>query len=636
MLPSPRALHPATQLRWMKTLLLPCTMAALCAVRSAESADDAWVEIKSAHFQVVSNASEGSTRTLTWQLEQIRGVIATLWPWARVDLSRPLGVIAVKDEGSMRALAPAYWEKGGDVRPVSVLVTGADWPYLAIRADVRGDDRNTLNPHITAYYSYVSLVLQLSVARDLPLWLGRGLAGVLSNTVVRDNFILLGPAIPWHLQRMRSGSRLSLNELVAVTRASPQYTQGDRLLAFDAQSWAFVHYLMFGHEGSQRRQLDQLLALIAQGADPAVALKEAFGPIEAFEGPLNVYVNQTLFPYARAALDVSVKREVFNVRPLPSAEAAAARAAFHVAMRRPVEARTLISDARKADPSAAASYVTEGLLLDSEGKKDEARTAYAKAVDRGSTNAYGYYRLASLDARRNPDRDTLLQMEKNLKRAVELNDRLAPAYAYLAEVRTALDAKTDGALPLARRAIALEPAEPGHHLVAARVLWRRGNYDDARKEAQTGLSLSRTDQERDAAQQVMKGIDAASVRPNEPKAATPGAPGQGSFGPEIQFDTRGVEFGPWIRLFIAQVKRKWFIPEAAGSMKGHVVITFNVHKDGTITDVEIRTPSAVAAFSNAARDAIMTSNPVPPLPPEYPDEKAFFTVTFYYNELPPR
>ena len=45
------------------------------------------------------------------------------------------------------------------------------------------------------------------------------------------------------------------------------------------------------------------------------------------------------------------------------------------------------------------------------------------------------------------------------------------------------------------------------------------------------------------------------------------------FGPAIQFDTKGVEFGPWIRRFIAQVKRNWFIPYAAMSMKGHVVVT---------------------------------------------------------------
>ena len=108
----------------------------------------------------------------------------------------------------------------------------------------------------------------------------------------------------------------------------------------------------------------------------------------------------------------------------------------------------------------------------------------------------------------------------------------------------------------------------------------------------------------------------------------------GQFGPEIQFDTKGVEFGPWIRRFIAQVKRNWFIPYAAMSMKGHTVITFNVHKDGSITDISVLGPSAVDAFNNAAVGALSGSNPTQPLPPEYPTDKAFFTVTFFYNEAP--
>jgi TonB family protein len=110
----------------------------------------------------------------------------------------------------------------------------------------------------------------------------------------------------------------------------------------------------------------------------------------------------------------------------------------------------------------------------------------------------------------------------------------------------------------------------------------------------------------------------------------------GQFGPEIQFDTKGVEFGPWIRRFIAQVKRNWFIPYAAMSMKGHVVIQFNVHKDGSISDLTVVGPSPVDAFNNAAFGALSGSNPTQPLPPEYPADKAFFTVTFFYNETPPR
>ena len=111
--------------------------------------------------------------------------------------------------------------------------------------------------------------------------------------------------------------------------------------------------------------------------------------------------------------------------------------------------------------------------------------------------------------------------------------------------------------------------------------------------------------------------------------------GAGAYGPWIQFDAKGVEFGPWIRRFVAQVKRNWFFPMAAMSLKGHVVITFNVHRNGALTDLAVVGPSDVGAFNNAAFNALVLSNPTMPLPAEYPLDKAFFTVTFFYNETPP-
>jgi TonB family protein len=106
-------------------------------------------------------------------------------------------------------------------------------------------------------------------------------------------------------------------------------------------------------------------------------------------------------------------------------------------------------------------------------------------------------------------------------------------------------------------------------------------------------------------------------------------------GASIQFDTKGVEFGPWLRRFVAQIRRNWFIPYAVMSAKGHVVITFNVYKDGSITDLQVQGPSAVDAFNTAALGALSASNPTTPLPSAYPDDHAFFTVTFYYNEEAP-
>jgi TonB family protein len=102
----------------------------------------------------------------------------------------------------------------------------------------------------------------------------------------------------------------------------------------------------------------------------------------------------------------------------------------------------------------------------------------------------------------------------------------------------------------------------------------------------------------------------------------------------LQFDTKGVEFGPWIRRFVAQVRRNWFVPMAAMSLRGRVVLTFYVHRNGALTDVQIIQPSSVESFNLAARNALLASNPTEPLPPDYPDDKALFTVTFYYNESP--
>jgi TonB family protein len=103
----------------------------------------------------------------------------------------------------------------------------------------------------------------------------------------------------------------------------------------------------------------------------------------------------------------------------------------------------------------------------------------------------------------------------------------------------------------------------------------------------------------------------------------------------IQFDSKGIDFGPWLRRFVAQVRRNWMIPQAAMmSMHGNVAITFVIHRDGRITDVTVARPSSVNAFTLSARNAILTSNPTIPLPPEYPDDKMPIMVTFYFNEDP--
>ena len=107
-------------------------------------------------------------------------------------------------------------------------------------------------------------------------------------------------------------------------------------------------------------------------------------------------------------------------------------------------------------------------------------------------------------------------------------------------------------------------------------------------------------------------------------------------GPDIQFDSKGADFGPWLRRFKAQVEHNWLIPQSAMTMSGHVVIQFNVHRNGSLTEIQIVKPSTVESFNLAALNALKSSNPTMTLPAGYPSDVCFFTVIFYYNEHPIR
>ena len=103
-------------------------------------------------------------------------------------------------------------------------------------------------------------------------------------------------------------------------------------------------------------------------------------------------------------------------------------------------------------------------------------------------------------------------------------------------------------------------------------------------------------------------------------------------GPDIQFDSKGVEFGPWLRRFVEQVKRNWYVPQSAQFMTGRVVLQFYVEKNGAITELGVVAPSEIESFNRSSLNAIKNSNPTLALPPEYPLPRALFTVTFHYNE----
>ncbi len=517
----------------MRATLVAVVALLAAAPRPSVAAERPWVEAKTEHFAVISDAGTGMARELAWQFEQVRAAIHVLWPWSQSDLQRPILVLAARDEDSMRKLLPHYTEGKERYLPSSFAVTGADRYYVALRADFRADDRQgSINPYQNAYWSYTAFVLSSGFRRSLPLWFSRGLTNLMSNTLVKESSIQVGRVLPYYLQVMRTGVRPTFSDLLDPDASVRYVSDPDRRGGFDAESWAFVHYLMFGDQGAHAAQFQHFATLLYDGTMPAVALSTAFGSLDALEHGFRNHVAKPVFEYASLRVDVNIKKDASTTRELPPAESAIARASFHAAMRQPVDARAAIEAATKANPTSAGAYEVEAILLDAEQKTAEAQAAWGKAVELGSTNYYAHYRWAVLAGPRT-SADVRGRVEEALTRATTLNSQFAPAFEMLASVRLQAN-RADHALVAAQRAVQLDPAQIVYRLTFARALMALSRRDEAVKAAQQALELARTDGERQTVQRFLESLQGAAVTPPAARSDQP----RGSSG------VTGISLGP--------------------------------------------------------------------------------------------
>lgn len=105
---------------------------------------------------------------------------------------------------------------------------------------------------------------------------------------------------------------------------------------------------------------------------------------------------------------------------------------------------------------------------------------------------------------------------------------------------------------------------------------------------------------------------------------------------EILSDTRGVDFGPYLKRLRITVEDHWYplIPEVALppiTKRGRVIIEFSIKKDGSIQGLRIVDGSGDSALDRAAYGALTNSNPLPRLPVEFSGDFLQIRAAFYYN-----
>jgi outer membrane biosynthesis protein TonB len=119
--------------------------------------------------------------------------------------------------------------------------------------------------------------------------------------------------------------------------------------------------------------------------------------------------------------------------------------------------------------------------------------------------------------------------------------------------------------------------------------------------------------------------------------APSGGRGDMGTGAEILSDTQGVDFGPYIRRILADIKRNWIplIPEEARpplNKQGETLIRFTINSDGTISAMHLDGSSQDIAIDRACWGGITGVGQFPPLPAQFKGPNLELRVDFFTNK----
>jgi TonB family protein len=112
-------------------------------------------------------------------------------------------------------------------------------------------------------------------------------------------------------------------------------------------------------------------------------------------------------------------------------------------------------------------------------------------------------------------------------------------------------------------------------------------------------------------------------------------------GVEVLSDTMGVDFGPYLRRILGDIKRTWLplIPEEARpplNKQGQTLIRFTILPDGRIAAMKLDGSSQDIAIDRAAWGGITGVGQFPPLPANFKGPQLELRIDFLVNMTPPQ
>ena len=234
-----------------------------------------WIEVRSEHFTIVSNAGERQARRTAQQLERFRQALGQVTRGFSLDARVPTTTFLFRNDA---AYEPYKRDGSGGVMNVAgYFLPGSFENFITLDGSASGGTPRVI------YHEYFHAVMDASLG-DLPLWLNEGLAEYFSGFVIDEGkgTIQFGQSLPEHALQLDRKDWMSWEELVRTTPDSPHYREGEYQGAFYAQSWLLSHQMMKSRE--RQAAMARYLNRLRDGADEFAAFHQEFGEEPAAMG----------------------------------------------------------------------------------------------------------------------------------------------------------------------------------------------------------------------------------------------------------------------------------------------------------------------------------------------------------------
>jgi tetratricopeptide (TPR) repeat protein len=460
-----------------------------------------WIEVRSPHFIVLSNAGEKDGRHVAAQFENIRALFHTAFSKARVDPGKPTIIFALRNEDSLKIFLPSYGTNPNAKKLAGLFLARPDMNFALVRMDAPSTSGNEYH---TVYHEYTHSILRMNF-RGLPLWLDEGLAEFYGSTQFDSHSASFGMADANLLRTLQRDNLIPVATLVSVDASSPLYNAREHSGMFYAESWAIVHYFMLSPEAKKDALLDKFLASLQSTDDPIEAARQSFGDLKKLADKLETYARQPTFYFARLPIESGLAEKDFTARPLPLAEAMTQEANFLMRNGSLSEALNLLHQAEDADHSLAALHEALGYYHYLRSDNENADKEFDQAISLDPKNAASYYYKAEILYRKSGyHKDTTPIIRDYLEKAIGFDANFAPAHAFLCIAYTEEDETKPKSIAEAKRAIELEPGNLAYYVDLGRAALANGKTADAQTIADRAQKAATTARDRSIASSFAK------------------------------------------------------------------------------------------------------------------------------------